>query len=485
MPSGEAAGLDILGLDPDSLPGGWRATTMGEVAEVVGGATPRVSEPGNFADEGSAWITPADLGGFNGVRIRRGARCLTERGLRGCSARMMPAGTVLMSSRAPIGYVAVAEGPISTNQGFKSFVCQEGLAPEYVYYWLRFANPLLQAMGSGSTFTEISGRRAREIPIILPPTDAEQRRIVATIEELLTHVNVTNERLARVPAVLKRFRQSVLAAACSGRLTADWRETAGLEPPDAILAALRGEHEAAGTGLRRNAALPSEGVHDLDTSALPDQWRASELQWLCEPGRLITYGILKPGPDFPSGIPYVRVADYPRDAIRIEGIRRTSPEIAAEYQRAALRYGDVLLAIRGTYGRVCKVPRELDGANITQDTARVSVADTINSDYVAWYLRSEAVQKRMQRAAKGVAVRGVNIGDVRALQIAVPPRPEQDEIVRRVEALFALADSVGQRVAAATARADRVTQAILAKAFRGELVPTAGDDAGATGSNGE
>src|SRR5205823_5040158 len=131
-----------------------------------------------------------------------------------------------------------------------------------------------------------------------------------------------------------------------------------------------------------------------------------------------------------------------------------------------------LLSIRGTVGRVCRVPQELDGGNVTQDTARITVHQDVKADYVAIYLQSPTVQKRLKAVTKGVAVRGVNIGDVRVLQVALPPVAEQLEIVRRVEALFKLADTIEKRVAAAQARADKLTQSILAKAFRGELVPT-------------
>jgi len=137
-----------------------------------------------------------------------------------------------------------------------------------------------------------------------------------------------------------------------------------------------------------------------------------------------------------------------------------------------LEAGDVLLSIRGTVGRICRVPESLIGGNITQDTARISVHDEMSGDYIELYLKSPDAQKRLTAAMKGVAVRGVNIGDVRALQIGIPPLEEQCEIVRRVDALFKLADKIEERVAAATKRADKLTQAILAKAFRGELVPT-------------
>src|SRR5262249_53455943 len=154
------------------------------------------------------------------------------------------------------------------------------------------------------------------------------------------------------------------------------------------------------------------------------------------------------------------------------GIRRTTRKIANEYRRSTLRSGDVLLSIRGSSGRVCRVPAELDGANITQDTARITVHPEVSADYIETYLRCPSAQKRFEAAMKGVAVRGVNIGDVRALQIAVPPRDEQDEIVHRVNALLTLANALARKVSVASLRTDKLTQSILAKAFRGELVPT-------------
>jgi len=305
------------------------------------------------------------------------------------------------------------------------------------------------------------------------PPLAEQKRIVARVEQVLASITAARERLARVPAILKHFRQAVLAAACSGRLTADWREKhADVDPAHSLLRRIRRSHEKENLGHGGKAAQPSEGVHNLTEGEIPGTWAIEELQFLCEPRRSITYGILKPGPNHPGGVPYIRVADFPNDRLNLNGIRKTTSHIADQYKRSALRAGDVLLSIRGTVGRVCRVPAELDDANITQDTARITVHPEMVADYVETYLRCRSAQKRLEAAMKGVAVRGVNIGDVRVLQVAVPPADEQREIVRRVEALFNLADTIEKRVAAATAQAEKLTQAILAKAFRGELVPT-------------
>lgn len=325
---------------------------------------------------------------------------------------------------------------------------------------------------SGNAQPNCNASKLSALPLLVPPL-AEQLRIVAKVEALLDKVNAARERLGRVPTILKRFRQAILAAACSGRLTEDWRGDHSVAvAASKLVEVLRHSHQPYGTGQRGNSATPSDEAHDLDASALPVPWVVSELQWLCEPGRPITYGILKPGPDHPDGVPYVRVADFPSETINLSTIRRTSPRIAQEYRRSTLRAGDVLLSIRGTFGRVSRVPRDLDGGNITQDTARLTVDASINAEYLALYLMCPSAQDRMRRAAKGVAVRGVNIGDVRALQVAVPPRDEQDEIVRRVNSLLRLAEGIERRVRTATKRVHGLPQTVLARAFRGELVPT-------------
>jgi type I restriction enzyme S subunit len=300
----------------------------------------------------------------------------------------------------------------------------------------------------------------------------EQRRIAAKLETLLSKVEASQERLAKIPVLLKRFRQSVLAAACSSRLTADWREeNPDVDDASGLVAELERIHEAAGGHKKGNAAAPSNEAHDLSTDDLPSTWRLTEMRSAVCPNRPITYGILKPGPETPGGIPYVRVADFPNDRLNLETIRRTTKEIEKTFARARLRAGDILLSIRGTVGRVCVVPPELENASITQDTARLSVQLVLNAAFVKWFLRAAPTQKRMQKAVKGVAVRGINIGDVRALQMPVPPLPEQREIVQRVEGLFALADQLEARYGKATAQVEKLTQSILAKAFRGELVP--------------
>ncbi len=444
------------------LPEGWVSVTLPECAEIVMGQSP----PGSTYNE-----QRKGLPFFQG-KADFGERFPTARVWCTQPNKIAEPGDILISVRAPVGPTNLANQVCAIGRGLAAIRPSGSIPSEYILYALRLQEPEIALSGTGSTFSAISRKDLDEIAINFAPLP-EQKRIIAKIEELFTQVNAARVRLAKVQKILKRFRQAVLAAACSGRLTEDWRKNQSeVEDATALIGRIQESHKSGGLGHGGKAAAPTEDVHTLSEDDLPGSWAIAELMWLCEPGRPITYGILKPGPDVMNGIPYVRVADFPNDQLNLAGIRKTSDKIAGEYRRSVLRSGDVLLSIRGTVGRVCRVPTVLDGANITQDTSRISVHPKMSADYVEMYLRCPSVQGRLEAAMKGVAVRGVNIGDVRALQVAVPSSLEQDEIVRRVEALFKLADAIGKRVEAATKRANKMTQAILAKAFRGELVPT-------------
>lgn len=453
------------------LPEGWAQTEIGQLMRVVSGGTPPSKDETNFStDGGIPWLTPADLSGYRDKYIARGARNLSEKGYAACSATMMPAGSVLFSSRAPVGYVAIASKEISTNQGFKSFILPQGFSSSFLYYYLKHIKPLAEQMATGTTFKELSGSAAAKLPLLVAPLP-EQKRIAEKLDSVLARVDACRDRLDRIPALLKRFRQSVLAAAMSGRLTADLRARNSEGAARKLADRVRAAHDAAGGHKAGNAAAPSEDVHDLKPSMFPADWQLLTLREVVEPGRPITYGILKPGPELETGVPYVRVADFPGDKLNLTTVRKTSPAMDEAFKRSRLKPGDLLLSIRGTVGRIVVIPEELDGANITQDSARLSIQAAVNRDYILWYLRSPLAQDRMRGATKGVAVRGINIGDVRALQIPLPSLAEQHEIVRRVETLFAFADRLEARCAAARKQAGQLTPALLAKAFRGELVP--------------
>ena len=152
-------------------------------------------------------------------------------------------------------------------------------------------------------------------------------------------------------------------------------------------------------------------------------------------------------------------------------VKHIDPQISGQFGRTALCGGEVLVNVRGTLGGVAVVPVELRGWNISREVAVVPVS-TANPEYVAYWIASLSAQKWLTAVVKGVAYSGINIEDLRQLPVALPSTAEQEEIVRRVRNLLALADRIEQRYRAAQQQVDRLPQSILAKAFRGELVPT-------------
>jgi len=180
----------------------WHEQCIGDIAEVVGGGTPRTSEPSFFGGN-IPWLTPKDLSGSHPRRIAGGARFLSEEGLAHSSAKLLPENSVLLTSRAPIGYVAIADCPIATNQGFKSMVVKEGHDHDFLFYWLRANKEVLEQHANGSTFKEISGTSVKALKIELPRSLSEQRaiaHILSTLDEkieLNRRMSETLEAMAR------------------------------------------------------------------------------------------------------------------------------------------------------------------------------------------------------------------------------------------------------------------------------------------------
>ena len=164
--------------------GNWKTCTIGDLGTVVGGATPSTKKTENYDGGTISWITPKDLTGFSGRFISRGERNITEQGLKSCSTQLMPAHTVLFSSRAPIGYIAIANQEVCTNQGFKSVVPNEDTDYMFLYYLLKYNKDKIENLGSGTTFKEVSGNTMRGIEVSVPETIEEQRQIASVLSAL-------------------------------------------------------------------------------------------------------------------------------------------------------------------------------------------------------------------------------------------------------------------------------------------------------------
>jgi type I restriction enzyme S subunit len=158
----------------------WIECKISDIGTVVGGATPSTKKSENYENGTIAWITPKDLSTFSGRYIRQGERNITEVGLKSCSTQILPKDTVLFSSRAPIGYVAIAANEVCTNQGFKSVIPNENADPLFLYYLLKFNKDAIESMGSGTTFKEVSGNTMKNIAVRVP-TDINVQKQIARL----------------------------------------------------------------------------------------------------------------------------------------------------------------------------------------------------------------------------------------------------------------------------------------------------------------
>ena len=164
--------------------GEWKTCTLADLGTIVGGATPSTKKAENYDGGTVPWVTPKDLSGYSYRYISHGERNITEAGLKSCSTQMMPKNSVLFTSRAPIGYVAIAENDICTNQGFKSIVPNESTDYMFLYYLLKYNKDNIENMGSGTTFKEVSGTTMRGIQVSVPVEIEEQKKIARVLASL-------------------------------------------------------------------------------------------------------------------------------------------------------------------------------------------------------------------------------------------------------------------------------------------------------------
>ena len=191
----------------------WTTGTISDLGTVVGGSTPSKAKPEYYTESGIAWITPKDLSINKSKFISHGENDITELGLKNSSAAIMPEGTVLFSSRAPIGYIAIAAGEVTTNQGFKSVVPKPEIGTPFVYFFLKNTLPVIEGMASGSTFKEVSGSTMKNVPAVIP--DAET---LAKFSDFCAPIFAQQRILEEQNQSLATLRDSLLPKLMSGEI---------------------------------------------------------------------------------------------------------------------------------------------------------------------------------------------------------------------------------------------------------------------------
>jgi type I restriction enzyme, S subunit len=317
---------------------------------------------------------------------------------------------------------------------------------------------------SGSAQPQITRRNLEVVDFPLAPIE-EQRRIVAALDEYIGSVKGICDRLTQVPAILKRFRQAVLAAACSGALTEDWRQDhADIESAVDLLRII--EMDARSRPARRSTET---NQCEAEPFELPPTWAWASVSEVCSS---VTDGDHQAPPKAPTGVPFLVISNINTGKLNMESTMFVPREY---YDRISddrkPRRGDVLYSVTGSFG----IPAPVDTDTpfcFQRHIALLRPHSRVSSSYLFRVMASDLVYRQASSVATGIAQLTVPLSGLRSLRIPVPPTEEQGEIGRRVDRLFLLADGIERQVAAATSRCGKLTQAILAKAFRGELVPT-------------
>jgi len=475
-----------MNTDLIELPPNWKWTTLGEIADVVGGGTPKTNDPSNYESGTIPWITPADLSGYTAKHIAHGARFITQKGLEESSAKMMPAGTVMFTSRAPIGYVAIASSPVCTNQGFKSFVLKEGVLPDYVYWWLKGSKDLAESMASGTTFLELSGAKAKQLPIPVAPLD-QQKCIVAEIEKQFSRLDEAVANLKRVKANLKRYKAAVLKAAVEGRLveteaelaaqgsanvaggrmpgaTEDRSYETGAQLLQRILETRRSQWK--GKGKYKEPAAPDT----TDLPALPEGWVWASVGQLAAPEP----NSITDGP-FGSNLKTEHYQESGPRVIRLQNIK--DGEFADEHahistthferlRKHEIHAGDLVIATLGDNPpRACIIPSFVGPAIVKADCIRFKFHSALIPAYLNAALNCQPTRQRVKKVLHGIGRPRLSLGEIRAIALPIPPESEQHRIVAEVDRRLSLMCEVEAQVDANLKRAERLRQSILSSIF--------------------
>ena len=414
------------------LPEGWFKTTLGSIADWGSGGTPSRKEP-SYYDGNVPWVKTGDLG----PRVlKESSESISELAVQNSSAKFFPKGSVAIAMYgATIGKTSILGIDATTNQACGVGNPIKGLTfSEFLYYFLLSEKDNFIAKGKGGAQPNISQSLIKEHEVSLPPL-AEQNVIADKLDSLLAQVESTKARLDCIPEILKNFRQSVLAAAVSGKLTEEWRVINGIREIKSVTW----------------QDILADGKESFKRGPFGSALKKS---MFVESGFKV----------YEQYCPINDDCSYARYYV--------TPEKFEEMKAFEVLDGDFLISCSGvSLGRITQVPPGSERGIINQALLRVRLNKAIyNDDYFKILFRSPTFQKAIFANSTGSAIPNLkSTKELKAMPVPLPDFNEQTETVRSVEDLFAFADSIEQKVNAALQRVNNLTQSILAKAFRGEL----------------
>lgn len=491
---------------PFELPVGWEWVTLATIGEIVGGGTPTSDNPHYWSTQGIKWLTPADLNGLKGKYISSGARDITIDGLSNSSAKLMPKGTVLFSSRAPIGYVAISNNELATNQGFKSCVPYIKESAEYIYYFLLSAAKKIDEMASGTTFKEVSGAVVSKVLLPFPPLN-EQLKIVEVADDLMSlcdqleqqslssldaHQQLVEtllttladsqnaeelaENWARISqhfdtlftteASIDALKQTILQLAVMGKLVP---QDPSDEPASELLKRIEQEKAQLVKEGKIKKQKPLPPVSDEEKPfALPVGWEWCRFEDVVDIQSGITKGRNLAGRTLIS-VPYLRVANVQRGYLQLSDIK--SIEIPVEEKdKYHVQKGDLLITEGGDWDTVGRTAVWTDATFYVANQNHVFKArplvNELNVKWLETFMNSSVSRDYFAGASKQTTnLASINKTQLRGCFIALPPISETNRILDQYISLLNVCDTLKSRLQSAQQMqlhlADALTDAAL------------------------
>jgi type I restriction enzyme, S subunit len=458
----------------EDLPDGWILTTLGDLGSWSSGGTPSRTES-QYYNGDIPWIKTGDLS--DGL-LSEIEEKITVEGLKNSSAKIFPVNSLVVAMYgATIGRLGILKIPAATNQACGVLLAQ-GITDQliqYLFYYLLSSRETLRKIGKGGAQPNISQTLLKEFPCPLPPLN-EQRRIVRSIEQLTDRSNKARAALEDVPKLIEQFRQSVLAAAFRGDLTADWREkNPDIEPASELLERIRIDRRKRWEESSKSQYKPPQDIETDRLPKLPESWSWGSLDQLLYSLR---NGLSRKPADEMPGIPILRISALRSMNLDTDDIRFYRPQDNENLESYFLDEGDLLFTrYNGNreFVGVCGRVNQISGKLLHPDKlirGRVISSDLFNSHFLEIVCNSGISKKHIESYVKTSAGQhGISGSDLKTTPIPIPPIYEQRKIVEIVTMQLSTIKSIEDITASYFIDSQQLDRSILAKAFRGELVP--------------
>ena len=429
------------------IPKGWVKTKLNYTAELIGGGTPS-RRNFEYFNGNIIWLTPTEIPKDGIAKISDSREKITELGLQKSSAKLIPQDAVLLTSRASIGYVAIAGTQVTTNQGFASFICNDSMFNYYLAYWLWSNKSFLEENATGTTFKEISKSKLKELEIPLPPLN-EQKRIVSKIESIFSQIDACRKNLEglashnlSVPGSMAQLRSGVLKQAFEGKLVP---QDPNDEPAEMLL---------------KKLCINSKIDPIFEKDGLPEGWLSVALGLIIEPSNE------KFNPKTKENRIYIGLEHIESNTNQIIGHGDSND---TKSTKIVFRKGDVLYGkLRPYLNKVC-IPN-FDGVCST-DILVFPKNSNLHNKHLSWFLATEEFVRYATEQSTGVTLPRVNFKTVAKYSFPLPPLREQCRIVAKIESIFAQIDAMDNHIRTSLERLNTLKSIVLKQAFEGKLVP--------------